>query len=211
MKDDERISRRQFLRGRFIRPNRTREDEAMRYPKDRDDVAAAGRRPLVPVLRPPGAIEEREFLNRCTRCGDCIEACPHDALVKAPARFRTAFDTPMIDPMAQPCLMCEDTPCVTACEPGVLTTTLGFAMGTAMVNEQTCLAHQGSFCSVCHEKCPAEGAFVVEAGKPRVNESACTGCGVCHYVCPAPENAVAIMPAFTRASHPSPPWTDDNA
>ncbi|MCA9157748.1 MAG: hypothetical protein KDA72_05440, partial [Planctomycetales bacterium] len=32
----------------------------------------------IPVFRPPGAIEEQRFLAGCTRCGDCITACPYD-------------------------------------------------------------------------------------------------------------------------------------
>jgi ferredoxin-type protein NapG len=27
------------------------------------------------ALRPPGAIEEKEFLKTCIRCGLCVEAC----------------------------------------------------------------------------------------------------------------------------------------
>jgi ferredoxin len=30
-----------------------------------------------PLLRPPGAIAEPDFLATCTRCGDCAKACPH--------------------------------------------------------------------------------------------------------------------------------------
>src|SRR6266545_3876887 len=28
-------------------------------------------------LRPPGAVAEELFLDRCTRCGDCLPACPY--------------------------------------------------------------------------------------------------------------------------------------
>jgi len=30
--------------------------------------------------RPPGALQEREFTDRCTGCFDCIEVCPSQAL-----------------------------------------------------------------------------------------------------------------------------------
>ncbi len=36
-----------------------------------------------------------------------------------------------------------------------------------------------------------------------VNEETCTGCGVCRYVCPAPENAILLMPAFSRPGLPN--------
>ena len=39
----------------------------------------------------------------------------------------------------------------------------------ALILDRFCLAYQGSFCSVCSERCPAGGAITVEQGKPRVN------------------------------------------
>ncbi|MCZ7555181.1 MAG: 4Fe-4S binding protein [Bacteroidia bacterium] len=32
------------------------------------------------LVRPPGSIEEREFLSRCIRCGECMNVCPNNAL-----------------------------------------------------------------------------------------------------------------------------------
>lgn len=153
---------------------------------------------MIPVFRPPGAIEERQFMRGCTRCGDCIAACPHQAIVPAAARLRHLAGTPVIDADTAACLMCEDFPCIAACEPGVLTHSMPPIMGTAQVTAHLCLAHHGTTCSVCSERCPVAGAIVVEEGKPRVQEDACTGCGVCRYVCPAPENAILLMPALTR-------------
>jgi len=37
----------------------------------------------LPVLRPPGAREEDEFLARCVRCGECMRVCPTRALQPA--------------------------------------------------------------------------------------------------------------------------------
>ncbi|MEQ9617094.1 MAG: 4Fe-4S binding protein [Phycisphaerales bacterium] len=151
-----------------------------------------------PIIRPPHAVDEASFLDECTRCEACIKSCPHDAIVHAPARFRAAAGTPMIDPHAAPCRACADTPCVSACEPNVLRLDAPFAMGSASIDTQSCLAHQGSFCTVCSEHCPVPGAISTESGKPTVNASACTGCGVCHYVCPAPQNAVLVIPNRAR-------------
>src|SRR2546422_4692802 len=33
-------------------------------------------------LRPPGAVDETLFLDRCTRCGDCLPACPYGSIKK---------------------------------------------------------------------------------------------------------------------------------
>src|SRR5947208_12735896 len=32
------------------------------------------------VIRPPGAVEERAFLERCIRCAECMKVCPNNAL-----------------------------------------------------------------------------------------------------------------------------------
>ncbi|WP_236621280.1 4Fe-4S dicluster domain-containing protein [Rhodopirellula sallentina] len=152
----------------------------------------------LPLHRPPGAIDEFQFLSGCTRCGDCITACPHDAIVKAPDRLGDVAGTPIIEADHSACMMCEDFPCIASCEPGVLIDSISPIMGTARITEHLCLAHHSTLCTVCSERCPVEGAIVVTQGKPTVNENDCTGCGVCRYVCPAPENAILLMPAFAR-------------
>ncbi|NND95801.1 MAG: 4Fe-4S dicluster domain-containing protein [Pirellulaceae bacterium] len=161
-------------------------------------TSAAGRHRTIPIMRPPGAIDEASFLEGCTRCDECRKACPHDAIVHAPAQMREASGTPMIQADHQACLMCSDFPCIAACEPDVLTTRVPPVMGTALVTEHLCLAHHGTTCTVCSERCPVDGAIDLDSGKPTVNESTCTGCGMCRYVCPAPENAILLMPAFVR-------------
>lgn len=205
--------------GESARPAR-RSPLVMRYPKSLREVAAGdapnnsdcaetsvvsheSRRRTIPVLRPPGAIDEPLFLDGCTRCDECVRACPHDAIVHAPDRLREAAGTPIIDPDRQPCLMCEDFPCIAACEPQVLSPRIPKAMGTAKITRHLCLAHHGTTCTVCSERCVVPGAIDVIDGKPTVNETTCTGCGVCRYVCPAPENAILLMPSFLRPA-PSP-------
>lgn len=64
---------------------------------------------------------------------------------------------------------------------------------TVRVRPQLCLAWQGSFCSTCSERCPIEGAIVVESGHPCVVEARCNGCGLCVQACPAPLNAFEFL------------------
>jgi len=81
----------------------------------------------------------------------------------------------------------------------------------ALILDRFCLAYQGSFCSVCSERCPADGAITVEQGKPRVNPDFCTGCKICHDICPAPKNAVFLVARkprqgmVSRPAEPTPP------
>ena len=53
-------------------------------------------------MRPPGALQEIAFLTSCTRCGDCLEVCPVQAIIKVPTAGGLAAGTPMIDPKLQP-------------------------------------------------------------------------------------------------------------
>lgn len=157
-----------------------------------------GRRFALPVHRPPGAVDEVSFLSGCTRCNECISACPVSAIVHAPPRFREAAGTPMIDPHTSACIMCEDTPCIAACKPGVLKADQPRKMGVAWIQTMACLAHTGSFCTVCSERCPVPKAIEVIAGRPTIRPDECTGCGTCAAVCPAPTNAVVVMPLADR-------------
>ena len=204
------ISRRDLLRGAFLRaaaqsrlgpPSGPSSEPA---PASAPSPRSAGA--VFPVLRPPCAVDEQSFLEGCNRCYECIKACPPDAFDHAPARFRGAAGTPYIEALANPCWMCEDTPCVSACEPGVLHPDLPKKMGDALIHEHDCLAHQGTFCSVCFEQCPVEGALSIEDNVPIIHQDVCTGCGVCQHVCPAPINAVIILPVRDR---PNPPMRAD--
>ena len=187
MSEGNSISRRDMLLGRF-RGRRPEEEPGTFF-----------------LHRPPGAVEEAAFLAGCTRCGDCMEVCPVNAIMPAGDRYGAAGGTPIIDPMRSPCVMCEDTPCISACEPGVLSPHLPLTMGTASIRTPHCLAHQGTFCTVCSERCPVPGALEVVDGKPVIHEDRCTGCGVCQHVCPAPYNAVLILPTEGRGPASSAP------
>jgi ferredoxin-type protein NapG len=160
-----------------------------------------------PVLRPPGAVDEEAFLAGCTLCQACIEVCPHDAIRPAPLRFRRAAQTPMIDPIQQPCWMCDEVPCIGVCEPQVLRLDVPLKMGTARIDRVLCLPYQGRACSECIGACPVPNAIELIDEKPRIVEATCTGCGVCQFVCPAPDNAVLLVPLADRP----PPPSSDNA
>ncbi len=215
MPEDPNLSRRDLLRGRlFGRLVQSATDRldavgtavgnsSNSPPKPAEASAAVaggriGRRFALPIHRPPGAVDERAFLSGCTRCNECISACPVIAIVHAPERFREAAGTPMIDPHNSPCIMCEDTPCIAACKPGVLRVDQPRKMGVAWIQTMACLAHTGSFCTVCSERCPVPNAIEVVAGKPSIRADVCTGCGVCASVCPAPTNAIVVMPLADR-------------
>lgn len=147
-------------------------------------------------LRPPGAIDEAAFLLTCTRCGDCVTACPEKAIKLLPATAGAAVGTPYIDPLDRACNQCGK--CMPVCEPKALLTIADprqVRMGTAVIDSHTCWAHKGSICDVCYQRCPyPDEAIRMVDGKPEILTDACTGCGLCAYVCVSTPGSIRIEP-----------------
>jgi ferredoxin-type protein NapG len=151
----------------------------------------------VPLLRPPGAITERQFLQNCTRCDKCIHACPKDAIVKAPKKFGfLVMGTPYIDPMKNPCVMCDDLPCISACPDSALLpvdSPANVNMGYAMLDKNKCQAYGDTFCQQCIIDCPIPDAITQNQDQqPVFHKKICTGCGVCVRSCSTVNIPVAI-------------------
>ncbi|MFQ5482846.1 MAG: 4Fe-4S dicluster domain-containing protein, partial [Nitrospinaceae bacterium] len=140
-----------------------------------------------PLLRPPGAISERQFLQACTRCDKCINACPKDAIFKVPKKMGfIIMDTPYIDPIKAPCVMCDDLPCISACpDKALLPVASKFEakMGAIILDKKKCQAYGDSFCQQCLIDCPIPGAISQKDGRPVFHKDICTGCGVCVRSC----------------------------
>jgi ferredoxin-type protein NapG len=81
-------------------------------------VAAAGSA----RLRPPGALEEDDFLASCIKCGQCVQVCPVQALKLADLVDGFGIGTPYIAPRDQACdFSCDAAQCILACPTGALT------------------------------------------------------------------------------------------
>ena len=156
-------------------------------------------------IRPPYALDELEFLLACTRCDKCIEACPHDVIFKLPARLgMQVTGTPALDLINKACHLCEDWPCVKACEPKVLQfpeqkkeerkeeVRSLLKLAHAEINTQTCLPYNGPECGACANSCPVPGALLWDMEKPHIDQEKCTGCGLCRDACVVNPKAVNI-------------------
>jgi ferredoxin-type protein NapG len=73
-----------------------------------------------PLLRPPAAVDEDEFLALCIKCGQCLQVCPYDSIILADASEGNSVGTPFIDPLRRGCYLCPLLPCVLACPSGAL-------------------------------------------------------------------------------------------
>jgi len=169
-------------------------------------------------LRPPGALSEPDFLGKCIRCGQCVEACPYDTLELADAGSGAPAGTPRFEPRQVPCYLCQDIPCTVACPTGALATDLVGAedgsgldvnrarMGIAVMDFENCIAAWGLRCDACYRVCPLiDKAIIIEHSRnqrtgrhavllPRVQADACTGCGLCERACVVEKAAIFVLP-----------------
>lgn len=154
-----------------------------------------------PPLRPPGAAAEEDFLKLCVRCGQCVEACPHQSLTLT-GGFGRGRRTPRVSPSEMPCYLCMK--CPPACPAGALDPTVKemrrAGMGRAYILQERCHNYtDGTICMTCYDRCPLRGsAVVLSNGIVPAITTACVGCGVCEYVCPV--KAVEVLAASARGT-----------
>ncbi len=75
-----------------------------------------------PRLRPPGALNEKDFLSSCIKCGQCVQVCPVQAIKLADIGDGFGLGVPYIDARAQACdFSCDAVQCILACPTGSLT------------------------------------------------------------------------------------------
>ncbi len=152
---------------------------------------SGSRRPI----RPPWAIEESRFIDQCTRCGDCIAACPYHIIKEGRGKF------PEMDFSLCGCDFCRD--CVTACEPAALRYDAESDPSPwnlkAIILEE-CLSLNGVVCRSCGEACEERAIrFQLElrgVARPLLDADLCTGCGECFAVCPI--KSIRVSPDESR-------------
>jgi len=97
-------------------------------------------------LRPPGAVEEKEFLALCIKCGQCLQVCPYHSIELSDMTKGYGEGTPHINARERACYLCEALPCVLACPSGALEHELSghpdkVEMGIAVLkNPERCIA-----------------------------------------------------------------------
>ncbi len=175
------------------------------------------------LIRPPGALDEKHFLERCIRCGQCMKVCPNNALHPTLAEaglegLWTPVLVPRIGYCEPSCVLCSQV-CPTGAIWEITAAEKGWAVsskedskpirvGTAFYDRGRCLPWaMARECIVCEEWCPTSPkaiylrpAEVFDAeGKPKqvrqpyVDPELCVGCGACEYACPVQDRPAVYV------------------
>jgi MauM/NapG family ferredoxin protein len=186
-------------------------------------------RPSPARIRPPGALDEPDFLAKCLKCDACMKVCPTSAL--QPALYEAGLEglwSPILIPRMG---YCEHscTLCGQVCPTGAITH-LKLAdkvgdmpakppvrIGSACFDKGRCLPWgYGTECIVCEEVCPTSPKaiyFKVETITardgtqkilkfPHVDLDHCTGCGTCENRCPVVDRAGVRVSAANESRSP---------
>jgi len=162
------------------------------------------RRSKFQLLRPPGAIPEKEFLRTCIRCGECMKSCLTNTL--QPCLWESGLSglwTPKMDlrlaPCDQNCNVCGKVCPTQAIRFLPLEEKIHAKVGTAILRKEMCLVWaQNKLCLICDEICPYNAIVfrpIEGYRRPVVIASKCNGCGFCEQRCPVKgESAIIIVP-----------------
>ena len=177
------------------------------------------------MIRPPGSVEEAEFLERCIKCDQCLNVCPTNVL--QPATLKEggieAVWTPVMNFHIAHCQL-KCTLCSEVCPTGAIrkidvAEKLGegpyreqgpVRLGTAFIDTNRCLPWANQVpCVVCEEVCPVAPKAIqtydeetkdvfgkmVILNKPFIVPDLCIGCGICEAECPVQDQPAVYVTA----------------
>lgn len=163
---EQTLPRRQFLRGQFLNTLKT------------EQVKRQG----LNAIRPPWA-DLANFLQKCTACDACINACEMQILKCGAGGY------PEVDFSVgrKECSFCAA--CVNVCQQDVFRLTSEIAWEHKIEIQQGCLTHIGVECRACEDSCEQRAIrfkrTVGGIAKPILNLDNCNGCGACLASCPS--------------------------
>ena len=168
----------------LLRKDRTR------YPVVKNPYPKPGQR----LIRPPGAVDETEFLAGCIRCYRCQDACEPGAIQFFTETDGENYHTPYVDPAIRGCTLCMK--CTQDCPTGVLKPLeikdkATVRMATVELRKELCLSYKAK--RIRDEQdmlrhlgmSPTESTEMIERRGP---------CGECYMFCPLRRHAIKLVP-----------------
>ena len=186
-------------------------------------------RPNPARIRPPGALEELAFLEKCLKCDACMKVCPTGGLQPAMHEaglegFWTPILIPRIGYCEHSCTLCGQVCPTGAIEQLKPETKVGsmpekppVRLGSACFDKGRCLPWgYEKECIVCEEVCPTSPKAIyfklqtitARDGTqktlkfPYVDLDHCTGCGTCENRCPVVDRAGVRVSAANESRTP---------
>lgn len=133
-----------------------------------------------PPVQLPWSVAWPQFSTGCTRCGDCLAACPEQILVNGEGGF------PSVDFQRGECTFCGD--CVAACKEPLFRPASETPWQYKASIAANCLANSQVYCQRCQDSCePRAIRFITTLGRvptPVIELDSCNGCGACVQDCP---------------------------
>jgi polyferredoxin len=174
------------------------------------------------LIRPPGSLEEREFLKRCVRCGECMKVCITSGL--QPTLLEAGLEgiwSPVLVPTMgyceYRCTLCGQVCPTGAIEELAIEKKVKVRIGLAMINKNRCLpwSHRTP-CIVCEEVCPTPKKAIwfekesmedregntLELQLPVVDPELCIGCGICETKCPVVDRPAIYVTSVGESRNP---------
>jgi polyferredoxin len=167
-------------------------------------ISQHGKKRTHSFTRPPGSVPEDEFLQKCIRCGQCMQVCPTNLI--QPALFESGTDglwTPVLNPSVgyceYECNKCTQVCPTEAIQKLTLKEKKEFKIGTSVIDRNRCYTYADGYnCAVCEEHCPVPDKAIkfrevdvwnfdgklVKVKQIYIIPDRCIGCGHCENVCP---------------------------
>ncbi len=165
------------------------------------------------LIRPPGAVNEQEFLGRCTRCGECMKVCITNGL--NPTLLEAGIEglwSPKLVPRQgyceYNCSLCGQTCPTGAIQELPIEIKRKTKIGLAYIDRNRCIPWRKYVdCLVCEEHCPVPDKAIkfkitekinikgekVSVKEPHIIENLCIGCGICENKCPVENSAIITV------------------
>jgi MauM/NapG family ferredoxin protein len=156
------------------------------------------------LIRPPGALPEEKFLQKCVKCGECMKVCPTNGLQPAkteagPEGIWTPVLIPKIGYCEYYCSLCSQVCPTGAIRELRVPEKTQVKIGSSWINKNRCIPWKfGDPCIVCEEHCPVSPKAIkmvivdvlqpdgtIKSPKaPVIDTDQCIGCGICENKCP---------------------------